>query len=88
MIFEIFCHAEAFEPFLANDLFQLVVAFGKLLVFRILQIVVLDVSPHKFDDFAPGSLFDAHDGFKIFGKFARFGVPCAAGLFPFFTARF
>ena len=88
MILEIFGHPEAFEPFFADNFLQFVIAFGKLFVFRILQIVVLDVSPHKFDDFAPWSLFEANDGFKIFGKFARFGVSCAAGLFPFFTARF
>ena len=68
MILEVLGHPEALELLHADDLEKLVVADGELLVLRILQIVLLDISPHLLDHFVTGSLLSADDRRKIFGQ--------------------
>jgi len=65
VILEVLGHPEALELLDADDLQQLLVADGELLVLRILQFILLDVGPHLLDDLVSRGLLGSDDRCKV-----------------------
>ena len=79
MILEVLDHAEALELLRSDDLEQLLVADGELLVLRVLQVVLLNVGPHLLDHFMPWGLLCADDGSKVVRQRQALAETAAAG---------
>ena len=83
MIFQILGHAEALELLRADDLLQLLITDGKLLVLRVLQVVLLYVGPHLLDNLVPGGFLNPDNCSKIFRQGQTF-VEAAPSALPLF----
>ena len=66
-------HTESTNPVVAEDLGHLLVGVEELLVFRVLKVVLLDVSPQLLDALSPGSLLLADDVSELGGELHGLG---------------
>ena len=66
-------HAESADAIVAKNLGHLLVGGEELLVLRVLEVVLLEVSPQKLDAFGTASLFLANDVGEVSAKLHGFG---------------
>lgn len=66
-------HSEASDLVPTEDARHLLIGREVLLVFRVLQVVLLDVGPQVLDDFAAAGLLATDDGGEFGGQVIGFG---------------
>ena len=70
MLLEVLAHAKGLDPLVAEDGLHSGVRGEELLVLRVLEVVLLQVSPEPLDHLGPGDLLPAlgpDDGGELFG---------------------
>ena len=82
---EEFCHPKSTDSIVAKNLGHLLVGGEELLVLRVLEVVLLEVSPQKLDAFGTASLLLANDVGEVSAELHGLGK---SGSFSHFDLKF